>query len=1359
MPVDYNIRDHKAWLGYIQPDGLVVSPAALVDAQVLLDRNTLPLQERFLPFVEEAERDGGAPVTAIADFARFVREFLEWPDDCLYGLDGNRPLPESLFVSLSNFGETLAPSFAFKDPRPKDAAKPWLLLVQTLPLGTELDARHTREDSDWNASPSQRFERLLRETGVHIGLLSNGERVRVIYAPHGENSGSATFTVKDMTEVAGRPILAAFHMLFDRYRLLAAPSEARLPALLARSRDYQSRVSATLAQQVLDALYEMLRGFQGANEQARGKLLGSVIESRPDDVYSGLLTVLMRLVFLLFAEDRGLMPTSELYVRHYSVHGLFERLRADNEQYPDTMDHRFGAWAQLLTLFRVVYQGCKHPQMHMPARHGHLFDPVRFPFLEGQTLAAPRLPLVSDGTVFRVLEKLFILDGERLSYRTLDVEEIGSVYQTVMGFRLEVVTAPSIAITGKRKHKGEVAAPTVINLNELLATNGNKRKEWLKQRTDQEISGEAERALKSAASLDVLMAALDRKIARNATPQTVPAGAAVLQPTDERRRSGSHYTPRSFTEPIVRITLRPILERLGKHPTPEQILDLKVCDLAVGSAAFLVETCRQLGDALVNAWQHHGDRPPLPLDETEELQARRLVAQRCLYGVDRNPMAVDLAKLSLWLATLAKDHPFTFLDHSIRLGDSLVGLMRRQISDFHWLPVRERVLGQDVIEKRIQSASSYRKQILDAGDLISPLLKREKLELADDALDLVREAGDLVMAAFFSAEKDRLRREKRDELLGRFTESLRDVTVSLKDEVESLRRGQFPVTPFHWEIEFPEVFDRENGGFDAIVGNPPFAGKNTLINGNREGYLDWLKTLHEQSHGNADLVAYLFRRAFNLLRCDGCFGLIATNTIGQGDTRSTGLRWICTHGGTIFNARRRAKWPGQAAVIVSVVNVTKGSMPGPFILDGREVPIITAYLFHAGGNDDPEVLQSNKNKSFQGSILLGLGFTFDDTKIDKGSNPIAEMQQLIEQDPHNAERIFPYIGGEELNDSPTHAHHRYVISFSDWPLRRADLGILWKEANERQRILWLRTGIVSLDYSKPVAADYPDLLRIVEMKVKPQRDQDKRDVRRKYWWRFGEVASALYAAIQGLDKVLVNALYGPYLSFVFLPSGQIFNNKLNVMPFCSWAAFTVLQARIHEVWARTFSSTLKDDLAYAPSDCFETFPFPRVFEANAVLEEVGREYYEFRAALMIRNNEGLTETYNHFHNPDVRQPDILRLRELHAAMDRSVLEAYGWNDIAAQARYEFLLDYEDEEDDGEGPRRRKKPWRYRWPDEIRDEVLARLLALNAERAREEQFSGKAAAAQEAKTAARKSRKKSSIKSVPTTQIGLGFEET
>ena len=1332
MPTpDPAIRDHKAWLGYVQQEGLVVSPAALVDAQVVLDRNTIPMQERLLPFVKGAATDGEAPAPAITDFPTFARGFLQWPDDCLHGLDPARPLPDSLTVVLQD-GETLTPSFALADPRLQNSSIPhsalatphseWLLLVKTVPLATDLDARTAADERGWSASPTQRLERLLRETRVPIGLLTNGAQIRLIYAPHGENSGNITFHVKYMGEVAGRPILAALHMLLGECCAGAVPTTARLPALLARSREYQSAVSTTLAGQVLDALYEMLRGFQAADEHTKGELLRSVLQKDPDQVYSGLLNVLMRLVFLLFAEDRGIVPTDPktkratgLYVRHYSVHGLFERLRADAEHYPDTMDQRYGAWAQLLALFRVVHDGCKHPQMQMPARRGNLFDPARFPFLEGRTSRGnealtnsqlstlnPQPPLVSDGTLYRVLHNLLILDGERLSYRTLDVEEIGSVYQTVMGFRLEVAAGPSIAIKGKAK-KASVPAATTINLDELLAAPAKDRTKWLAQRTDQELSGDAEKALKAAASIDGLLAALERKVARNATPAPVAKGGLVLQPTDERRRSGSHYTPRSFTQPIVRKTLRRILQRLGLHPTPEQILSLKICDLAVGSAAFLVETCRQLAEELLKAWRHHGGRPQLPDDETEELLAMRLIAQHCLYGVDRNHMAVDLAKLSLWLATLAKDHPFTFLDHAIRCGDSLVGLTRRQIEDFTWgPPTGQRLLFAEDVRKRTAAALRERQALLALGDdYTSPQLKREKLEKADELLNTVRFIGDAAIAAYFSADKDKAREQKRLELAARISDYLAkgDTRQRPTAEVAALHSGQFPVIPFHWEIEFPEVFERENPGFDSFVGNPPYAGKNTLVAGNHPGYLDWLKILHEESHGNADLVAHFFRRVFNLLRANGCFGLIATKTIGQGDTRTSGLRWICTHGGTIYSARKRYKWPGQAAVTVSVVWVAKENLSAPFDLDGRDVPIITAYLFHAGGHESPSALRDNAGKSFQGPIPLGMGFTFDDTAKDQLATPVSEIQRLVSKNPRNAECIFPYLGAEEFLDSPTQSHSRFVIYFGEM-----------SEAEARR---------------------WPDLMDIVERKVRPVREDDNRETRRRYWWRFAELAPALMRAKTGARRLLMHPFTSTYINFAFVPSSTIVSGPHNVFIFEKFSAFAVLQSRAHELWTRFFGSSLEDRQRYTPSDCFETFPFPEAFETNAPLETAGREYYEFRAALMVRNNEGLTKTYNRFHDPEETSPDILRLRELHAAMGRAVLEAYGWPDLIPQCQCEFLLDYEDDGAEETG-RRRKKPWRYRWSDPVRDEVLARLLKLNSERAKEEELAGQTAAAQKPK---------------------------
>jgi len=638
-------------------------------------------------------------------------------------------------------------------------------------------------------------------------------------------------------------------------------------------------------------------------------------------------------------------------------------------------------------------------------------------------------PRVSDGVVFRVLQNLLILDGERLSYRTLDVEQIGSVYETMMGLNLEVAQGRSIAIKPTKPH----GAPTTINLEELLAAKPADRAKWLKEKSEQAVTGQAAAALKEAVTPEDAGAALERKVAFAATPRVVPAGAMVLQPSDERRRSGSHYTPRTLTEPIVETTFRPILERLGPNPTPDQILDLKVCDPAMGSGAFLVAACRFLADLLVRAWHAHNLVPKdIPPDEDETLHARRIVAQRCLYGVDKNPMAVDLAKLSLWLATLAKDHPFTFLDHALKCGDSLVGLTKAQILGFHWKPEKQRDFARAAIEGQLGRALEQRRQIREAPDGTSEALLRERLTAADGFLDPGRRCGDLVVSAFFAADNDRKRKERLESQSEDLAAQRSQFDVSrhqrLDAAVGGLREGPHPVAPFHWEIEFPEVFDRENPGFDAFVGNPPFMGGSKVSGSLGVSYLAWIKSVHDESHGNADLVAHFFRRAFSLLRRDGCFGLIATNTICQGDTRATGLRWICTHGGTIYRTRKRYKWPGQAAVIVSILHVTRGNSSPPFDLDGRLVPLITAYLFHAGGHENPYLMKANSDRSFLGSKTTGLGFLFDDDDTNGRSTPVAEMHRLIEKEPRNAECIFPYIGGEELNEQPEHKHHRFVIN-------------------------------------------------------------------------------------------------------------------------------------------------------------------------------------------------------------------------------------------------------------------------------------------------------------------------------------------
>ena len=1289
------ISEHQRWLGYLQPEGLVVSPLALVDNQVQLDTGSYTaVQERLIDALT-TDPETGRPV--INHFAFFAREFLGWKDELLSIYSVAAEIPDGLRISTGEHGEVLQPDAAYRFFQPEDPAKPWLLLVRQLETGTSLDEiPDTKREKGWIATPQQKFERLLRETGVPIGILCNGESIRLTYAPKGENSGSITFPVAFMTEIAGRAVASALDLLLSHSRLITVREALRLPALLRKSRDYQAEVSTTLSHQVLEALYELGRGFQAADEKSGGKLLADAWQRDPQEIYGGLITTLLRMVFLLYAEDRSLMPSGDLYQRNYSVQGLFERLRADHERYPDTMDERFAAWPQLLALFRAVHSGCKHRKMTLPARQGHLFDPDRFPFLEGRSSiqhSETSLPRVSDGTLHRVLELLLYLQGERLSYRTLDVEQIGSVYETIMGFEVQKATGRSVALKPKKSH----GAPVHLDLDALLARKPADREKILLESADTKLPDAAAKALKSAATADDLLAALDKRIDRRATPHPVPAGSIILQPTDERRRSGSHYTPRSFTAPIVRKTLEPILDRLGRHPRPETLLELKICDIAIGSGAFHVEVCRQLADELVSSWHFHQCLPVIPPDEDELLYARRLVAQRCLYGVDRNPMAVDLAKLSLWLATMAKDHPFTFLDHSIKCGDSLVGLTNRQIAAFHWDPTqaKDRIFGQEKLEQQIAKVAEQRKRILDwTEDTESAVLKkRDFLAAADSAAASLKTTGDLVIAAYFAGEKPKQRQQNREEFLHRHLELQKGDAQQIPWEintVKQLRGGEFPIRPFHWEIEFPEVFYRENPGFDAIVGNPPFVKGSTISSTNGRDYLEWILTTIENAHGNADLVASFFRVAYNLLRRGGALGLIATNTIAQGDTRAAGLQWIRSNAGCIYFANRRSKWPGQAAVTVSQLCIVKGSRQHPALLDSMECDQITSYLFPTGSDTPPERLAANKETAFTGYYNYGDGFIFSDDS--NTSEPVATMHKLITESPRNAERIFPILGGAEMLSDPTLTPSRYVIDFG------------------------------AMEESQ--ARSWPDLFEILLKRVWPERQLCNRERYRTHWWQFAELRTGLRRATVGKQKLLVHPFTSTHLAFAFIPASIYVTSPHIAITSESFGFFASLQSRAHEIWTRFFGSSLEDRMRYTASDCFETFPFPPDWETNEALEEAGRSYYEYRAALMVRNDEGLTKTYNRFHDPEERSPEIQQLRALHAAMDRAVLDAYGWPDIPTAC--EFLLDYEEEDEETENTgkkRQKKKPYRLRWPDEIRDEVLARLLALNAERAAQEKLSG------------------------------------
>jgi hypothetical protein len=594
--------------------------------------------------------------------------------------------------------------------------------------------------------------------------------------------------------------------------------------------------------------------------------------------------------------------------------------------------------------------------------------------------------------------------------------------------------------------------------------------------------------------------------------------------------------------------------------------------------------------------------------------------------------------------------------------------------------------------RHVDVAKEKRKQLVTlASDMPEQIAAKAALYAeAEEAVTKLNAAADVLLSVELKGLKAKAYEQERglaaDHMMAYWAMGL----DKLKEYATKRMAGHHCL---HWPLVFPEVF--EQGGFDAFVGNPPFIGGQKITGILGTAYRDYLVTiLADGRKGSADLCAYFFLRVGQYLRENGMAGLLATNTIAQGDTREVGLDQLAFKGFSFPRANPSHPWPGMANLEIAHVWMRRGNWKGQYVLNDHLATGITSFLTAPGlVQGKPYRLAANSNKSFQGSIVLGMGFVLTPE----------EAQALLAKDNRNSDCLFPYLNGEDVNSRPDQSPSRWVINFLNWPLNRTAAGI-WKTANEDDRKTWLRQGVVPKDYPDPVATDYPDLLIIVEERVKPERTQNNDAGARQFWWRFLRTRGELYTTISRMERVMAIPETTKYCTFSWYSTNIIFSHMTKVVADNSSANNCILSSTIHESWGREYSSTLETRLKYITTDAYETFPFPASFDG---LANIGERYYQHRQFIMQTRQEGLTTTYNRFHNPQEQSPDIVQLRTLHVEMDQTVAAAYGWNDL----------------DLGHGFHENRQGMRFTISEAARREVLDRLLALNHQRYAEEVNAG------------------------------------
>ncbi|MEI8110088.1 MAG: DNA methyltransferase [Chitinophagia bacterium] len=1134
------------------------------------------------------------------------------------------------------------------------------------------------ENKQLRVSPHAMVQEYLNYSEHLYGMVTNGRQLRLLRdASRITRLSYVEFNLEKMME---EDLYSDFVILYRVLHASRMPKKVDAGADSIMEKYHQEGLEAgstirnKLGEAVKGAIKNLANGFinHPNNTTLREAVAAGNINA--DEYYRHQLRIIYRLLFLFVIEERNLVyadsktpETKRFNHIYFNYYSLLRLRKLTKKLLPPEANRHYDLWQSLVSTFSLFEKKDIGEKLGIMSLQGDLFG---YHAISNNQYDLHQCYL-SNAVLLNIIKSLSYFENDNgvliaVNYGGLDVEEFGSVYEGLLELKLEF-------------NKVEGSDNYSVN--------------WQKQ-----------------------------------------AGGREFQ---------SHYTPEELVQPLIKHSLEYLIEdilllysqkKVNKENTIKALLKLKVCDVACGSGHILLSAARRIALAVARVLTDEEQPNPLSIRK-----AMKDVVRNCIYGVDKNPLAVELCKIALWLEAYNPGEPLNFLDHHIKCGDAIVGLAHRSelekgIADeaFKTLPDDDKEISAS-FRKRNQQERKQKDQTtlnfdVTINDEVNAVIEKYNLfkNLPESTPEEVeKKAKQYIQFQEKTVERIRLK-QLADAQVAQFFITKTDATKTYlltdgeyRNFLRNVKKGLGPLQSnklafveavviekrfFHWFIEFPEVFSE--GGFDCVLGNPPYLGAKKIRGTYGDSFLNYLHDYYDAG-AQTDLICYFVNRDYSIIKDKKFVSLITTNTISEGDTKANSIDRIISQNGEIVFAVKSIPWIGTANLSVSLISFFKGNWIKKKFIGSKEAISINSFFEDSIEFQNPNSLLINQNKLFKGNDFAGEGFI-----ITKD-----EYHTLLDLNPKNQEVLFPLINGRNINDDYELINDRYIINFFDWSFEKA--------------------------------SQYSEVFSIIEERVKPEREKFKpinswnKFVRENYWL-FGAYRVALNEGLIDKRNCFVTSVVTKYLNFTLADTRFVFSNAVYVYTNNSFSDYTILQGSFHNEWIRRYCSSLESRLRYTTTDGFETFPFPQNLnpQQEQKLETIGEAYHGHRKQLMLGMQLGLTKTYNLFHSNAITTQSIndkdkqvaslqkhlektantisfdeaiqgiLKLRELHVKMDEAVLDAYGWNDIDLKHDF-YEVDYLPEND----------RVRFTIHPDARKEVLKRLLELNHKIHEEEKADG------------------------------------